>query len=53
MEAQFGYSELLEGMPVAVATASSFFRPTLEILVTLPSGGVASLAASAACPLLI
>ena len=28
-------------------------RPTLEILVTLPSGGAASLAASAACPLLI
>jgi hypothetical protein len=24
MEAQFGYSELLEGMPVAVATASFF-----------------------------
>jgi hypothetical protein len=29
------------------------FRPTLEILVTLPSGGAASLAASAACQLLI
>jgi hypothetical protein len=28
-------------------------RPTLEMLVTLPSGGAASLAASAACPLLI
>ncbi len=29
------------------------FRPVLESLVTLPSGGAASLAASAACPLLI
>jgi hypothetical protein len=28
-------------------------RPVLEMLVTLPSGGAASLAASAACPLLI
>ena len=28
-------------------------RPTLEMLVTLPSGGAASLAASAACSLLI
>jgi hypothetical protein len=26
MEAQFGYSELLEGMPVSVATASTFFK---------------------------
>jgi 3-oxoisoapionate decarboxylase len=30
-----------------------FVRPILEMLVTLPSGGAASLAASAACPLLI
>jgi hypothetical protein len=29
------------------------FRPVLEMLVTLPSGGAAPLAASAACPLLI
>ena len=29
------------------------FRPVLERLVTLPGGGAASLAASAACPLLI
>ena len=29
------------------------FRPVLESLVTLPGGGAASLAASAACPLLI
>jgi hypothetical protein len=29
------------------------FRPTLKILVTLPSGGAASLAASVACPLWI
>jgi hypothetical protein len=28
-------------------------RPTLENLVTLPGGGAASLAASAACPLLV
>jgi hypothetical protein len=28
------------------------FRPILEMLVTLPSGGVALLAASTACPLL-
>ena len=26
MEAQFGYSELLEGMPGAVATASPFLN---------------------------
>jgi hypothetical protein len=26
MEAQFGYSELFEGMPGAVATASSFLK---------------------------
>lgn len=26
MEAQFGYSELLEGMPVSVATASTFLK---------------------------
>jgi hypothetical protein len=28
-------------------------RPVLEMLVTLPGGGAASLATSAACPLLI
>jgi hypothetical protein len=33
--------------------ADDYSRPTLEMLVTLPSGGAASLAASAACPLLI
>ena len=33
--------------------ADDYSRPTLEMLVTLPSGGAASLAASAACPLWI
>ena len=33
--------------------ADDYSRPTLEMFVTLPSGGAASLAASAACPLLI
>jgi hypothetical protein len=32
---------------------SGCFRPILAMLVTLPSGGAALLAASAACPLLI